>query len=107
MPGIRIFRHGKVPIFLLNLYHGGPYTAQLGAQIYGAVSVVAGMAAIWSIMILSVERAWVVFMVTRNRPARLRCWMVRLVVSLQWLAALALSLPPLVGYSRCVLYSVL
>ena len=51
----------KVPIFVLNLHHGGPYTGTLGARVYGAVSVVSGMAAIWSIMILSVERAWVVY----------------------------------------------
>ena len=95
----------KVPIFVLNLYHGGPYTGPVGAQIYGAVSVVSGLAAIWSIMILSMERAWVVYRVTRVRPAVMRVCMVRVVVTLQWVVALALALPPLLGYNRCV-YSV-
>ena len=92
----------KVPIFVLNLHHGGPYTGLLGAQIYGTVSVVSGMAAIWSIMILSMERAWVVYRVTRVRPAMMRVTRVRLVVTLQWVVALALALPPLLGYNRYV-----
>ena len=103
----------KVPIFVLNLHHGGPYTGLLGAQIYGTVSVVSGMSAIWSIMILSMERAWVVYRVTRVRPAMMRVTRVRLVVTLQWVVALALALPPLLGYNRyvycvlCTVYSVL
>ena len=63
------------------------------------------MAAIWSIMILSMERAWVVYRVTRVRPAVMRVCMVRVVVTLQWVVALALALPPLLGYNRWV-YSV-
>ena len=89
-------------IFVLNLHHGGPYTGAVGAQIYGAVSVVSGLAAIWSIMILSMERAWVVYRVTRVRPAVMRVCMVRVVVTLQWVVALALALPPLLGYNRYV-----
>ena len=70
------------------------------AQIYGAVSVVSGMAAIWSIMIISMERAWVVYRVTRAKLARLRASVVRCVVIIKWLLAIAAALPPLVGYNR-------
>ena len=70
------------------------------AQIYGAVSVVSGMAAIWSIMILSMERAWVIYRVTRARLARLRANVVRSVVMIQWVLAIAAALPPLMGYNR-------
>ena len=69
-------------------------------QIYGVVSVVSGMAAIWSIMILSMERAWVVYRVTRAQLARLRAGVVRSVVITQWLLALAAALPPLLGWNR-------
>ena len=71
-------------------------------QIYGVVSVVSGMAAIWSIMILSMERAWVVYRVTRGRQARLGHGVVRSIVITQWLLAIVAALPPLVGYNRSV-----
>ena len=70
------------------------------AQIYGAVSVMSGMAAIWSIMILSMERAWVVYRVSRAQLAWLRANFVRSVVTLQWVLALAAALPPLLGCNR-------
>ena len=69
-------------------------------QIYGVVSVVSGMAAIWSIMILSMERAWVVYRVSRAQLARLRASLVRSVVIIKWLSATAVALPPLLGYNR-------
>ena len=69
-------------------------------QIYGVVSVVSGMAAIWSIMILSMERAWVVYRVTRAKLARLGASVVRSIVIVQWLTAIAAALPPLMGYNR-------
>ena len=71
-------------------------------QIYGVVSVVSGMSAIWSIMILSMERAWVVYRVTRGQLARLGHGVVRSIVITQWLLAMAAALPPLVGYNRSV-----
>ena len=92
----------KVPLFLLNLYHGGPYTGILGAQVYGLLSLVAGLTAIWSIMILSLERAWVVYRVTRARVALIRMSTARIIVLLQWVMALVVSLPPLFGYNRCI-----
>ena len=90
----------KVPIFVLNLHHGGPYTGTLGARVYGAVSVVSGMAAIWSIMIISMERAWVVYRVSRAKLARLRAGVVRSIVIVQWGLAMVAALPPLMGYNR-------
>ena len=92
----------KVPIFLLNLYYGGPVAGVMGAQVYGLVSLVSGMAAIWSIMILSMERAWVVYRVTRAQLSVMRMITVRSVVTVQWLVAVAVSLPPLFGYNRWV-----
>ena len=92
----------KIPIFLLNLYHGGPVAGLLGARLYGLLSLVSGMAAIWSIMILSMERAWVVYKVTRAQLSVMRMTFVRSVVILQWLVAVAVSLPPLFGYNRWV-----
>ena len=73
------------------------------AQIYGAVSVMSGMAAIWSIMILSMERAWVVYRVSRAQLGRLRGNVVRSVVIIKWLSATAAALPPLIGYNRYLL----
>ena len=70
------------------------------AQIYGAVSVVSGMAAIWSIMILSMERAWVVYRVSQAKLAWLRANFVRTVVTLQWVLAVAVALPPMLGCNR-------
>ena len=58
------------------------------------------MAAIWSIMIISLERAWVVYRVSRAKLARLRVCVVRSVVIIQWVLAIAVSLPPLLGYNR-------
>ena len=75
------------------------------SQIYGTVSVVSGMAAIWSIMIISMERAWVVYRVSRAQLARLRVSVVRSVVITQWVLAIAVALPPLLGYNRYYQYS--
>ena len=55
------------------------------------------MAAIWSIMILSMERAWVVYRVSRAKLARLSASVVRSVVIVQWLLAITVALPPLLG----------
>ena len=62
------------------------------------------MAAIWSIMILSIERAWVVYRVSRAKLARLSASVVRSVVIVQWLLAITVALPPLLGYNRYLYY---
>ena len=64
------------------------------------MSVVSGMAAIWSIMILSMERAWVVYRVSQAKLAWLRANFVRTVVTLQWVLAVAVALPPMLGCNR-------
>ena len=58
------------------------------------------MAAIWSIMILSMERAWVVYRVSQAKLAWLRANFVRTVVTLQWVLAVAVALPPMLGCNR-------
>ena len=58
------------------------------------------MAAIWSIMILSMERAWVVYRVSQAKLAWLRANFVRTVVTLQWVLAVAVALPPMLGFNR-------
>ena len=58
------------------------------------------MAAIWSIMILSMERAWVVYRVSQAKLAWLRANFVRTVVTLKWVLAVAVALPPMLGCNR-------
>ena len=56
------------------------------------------MAAIWSIMILSMERAWVVYRVSQAKLAWLRANFVRTVVTLQWVLAdfTRIMIPPII-----------
>ena len=164
---------GKVPIFMTNLYHGGPYLGVAGAkvgleysftslgldwkhhhpiahhltfnffwlkkiceisvlyithkdlwfsklltfshvccwffiylcfqsQIYGVISVITGMAAIWSITAISMERAWVIYCITRAKQHRVTMARMRIIMTGLWISALAISLPPLMGWNRYI-----
>ena len=68
-------------------------------QLYGSASVVSGMAAIWSLMSLTVERAMVLCLPGYHRTKRTSIQ--RLVLTI-WCAAVLASLPPLLGWNKYV-----
>ena len=136
----------KLPIFLVNMYLGGPHTAFWGAQVcrnwthkqlsylwnfsiiqlvikyrafikktvqytivtfsfcqmYGFASIVSGMVSIWSIMVLSLERLWVIYWATRASVIRVRMSTMRAIIVTMWLLAIIMAILPLLGYSRYV-----
>ena len=69
---------------------------------YGIVSVISGMAIIWSITAISVERAVVVHLILRAKDHRVNKVKMRMVLAGMWIAAVAASLPPLMGWNRYV-----
>ena len=71
-------------------------------QVYGVISVISGMANIWSLMAITVERAWVIFCITRGKQHRVNMTRMLVVVATIWIAALATSIPPLLGWNRYV-----
>ena len=60
------------------------------------------MLAIWSIMVLSVERLWVIYCITRNMTSHVRMNLIRMVSIIMWSAAIILGIPPLVGLNKFV-----
>ena len=108
----------KVPIFLFNAYHGGPHLGIIGAkvkfssvctcllhsfhQVYGVVSIISGMASIWSLTFLTLERAKVIKTISRrahHNPSKIR---MKVAMTLIWGSAVVLSLAPLFGWNRFV-----
>ena len=69
---------------------------------YGVVSVVSGMSCIWSIMAITLERAWVVHCLIRAKQQRVARNTMRILVATIWLVAAVISIPPLVGWNRYV-----
>ena len=60
------------------------------------------MSAIWSIMAITVERAWVLYSITRAKQYRTTMARMRMVVSGLWMSALCVGIPPLLGWNRYV-----
>ena len=60
------------------------------------------MSAIWSIMAITVERAWVIYCITRAKQYRTTMARMRKVVLGMWMSALCVSMPPLLGWNRYV-----
>ena len=73
-------------------------------KVYGFLSIVSGMVSIWSIMILSLERFWVIYCVSKAkmRLAYVRMLTMKLVMVVMWTMAIILASLPLLGYSKYV-----
>ena len=69
---------------------------------YGYASIVSGMVSIWSIMVLSLERLWVIYWATRASVVRVSMSTMRAVIISMWLLAIIMATLPLMGYSRYV-----
>ena len=66
---------------------------------YGFASIVSGMVSIWSIMVLSLERLWVIYWATRASVIRVRMSTMRAIIVTMWLLAIIMAILPLLGYS--------
>ena len=108
-----------LPLFLINLYHRSPYAGVTGAkvgnkenifenyfrslfQIYGVISVCSAMAAIWFLAAVTMQRAWVVLCISRGKQNRITKTSTRTVTMGIWVAALATSAAPLLGWNSYV-----
>ena len=60
------------------------------------------MATIWSLTAITVERAWVIFCITRAKHHRITMAKMMMVVVSIWLAAMIISLPPFLGWNRYI-----
>lgn len=69
---------------------------------YGFASIVSGMVSIWSIMVLSLERLWVIYWASRVSVMRVKMSTMRAIIITMWLMAIIMATLPLLGYSRYV-----
>ena len=60
------------------------------------------MATIWSLTAITVERAWVIYCITRAKYHRITMTKMMVVVVSIWIAAVSISLPPLLGLNRYI-----
>ena len=61
-----------------------------------------GMAAIWSLTFLTMERTWVIHSISKTGNHRLSMGKMRVVVIFIWIAAVLTSLAPLLGWNKYV-----
>ena len=64
------------------------------------VSVISGMAAIWSLMFLTVERAWAIKTISKQGYSKVSMSTVKWIVFLIWCVAGAASMAPLLGWGK-------
>ena len=84
-------------------YHTISYlTVPSPYQIYGVVSVISAMAAIWSLTCLTMERAWVIKSISKKAYPHLSMAKMRLVMLAIWFAAVAASIAPLMGWNKYI-----
>ena len=69
---------------------------------YGFASIVSGMVSIWSIMVLSLERLWVIYWASRVSVMRVKMSTMRAIIITMWILAIIMATLPLLGYSRYV-----
>ena len=60
------------------------------------------MANIWFLTAVTVERAWVVYCITKAKAHRVNITKMMVVVVSIWIAALATSIAPLLGWNRYI-----
>lgn len=90
----------KAPIFIANSFAQRPYTGRLGCEIYGFVSLVAGLSAIWFLTAISLDRYRVVRLsITASMSSKSQT---RVVVAVVWLTSTVLATIPLFGWNRYV-----
>ena len=66
------------------------------------MSTLGGVAQIWSLTVVTMERAWVVTCITTDRVHKVSKSTTKLVVMCIWLGSMLLSAPPLFGINRFV-----
>ncbi|XP_042233138.1 opsin, ultraviolet-sensitive-like [Homarus americanus] len=91
----------KAPIFIINSFMQGPYTGRTGCEVYGAVSLLAGLSAIWFLTAISLDRYYVVrhSLNTHHRSPRFQSWAV---VGVVWVFSCFVTLLPVFGWNRYV-----
>jgi hypothetical protein len=60
------------------------------------------MANIWFLTAVTMERAWVVFCITKGKQHRITKAKIMMVVVAVWIAAWAASMAPLLGWNRYI-----
>ena len=60
------------------------------------------MATIWSLTSITMESAWVIYYITRAKYHRITMTKMIVVVVSIWIAAVSVSLPPLLGWNRYI-----
>ncbi|XP_023328775.1 rhodopsin, GQ-coupled [Eurytemora carolleeae] len=90
----------KLPIFLVNTWHQVPYLTAIGCEVYGVVSVISGMAAIWSVTAIVVERAWVISFSKTSAFNKLKMIHAVGIVACIWVLAVFFSICPLLGWNE-------
>ncbi|KAK8375794.1 hypothetical protein O3P69_008503 [Scylla paramamosain] len=90
----------KAPIFIVNSFAQRPYTGRLGCEIYGFVSLVAGLSAIWFLTAISLDRYRVVRLsITPRMSSKSQT---RVVVWVVWVTSVVMATIPLLGWNRYV-----
>lgn len=64
--------------------------------------MISGMAAIWSLTCLTVERSWVIRSISMQHPHHLPMKKMRVVVLVIWVAAVTASIVPLLGWNKYI-----
>ena len=81
---------------------GNYFTSPPDFQLFGFISVISGLAAIWSLTLLTMERTWVIHSITKNRTTRMTMAKMRSAVIIIWAAAIITALAPLFGWNKYV-----
>ncbi|XP_071515155.1 opsin, ultraviolet-sensitive-like [Panulirus ornatus] len=91
----------KAPIFIIHSFLQRPATGRLGCEAYGAVSLLAGLSAIWFLTAISLDRYRVVRL-SLNTHHRISRSQTRVVVFVVWVASCVVTALPLLGWNRYV-----
>ena len=76
--------------------------ANVFLEIYGVVSVISGMAAIWSLTCITMERAWVISNISKQAYPRVSMSKMKFYILIIWSAAIAASIVPLMGWNKYI-----
>ncbi|XP_064084440.1 opsin, ultraviolet-sensitive-like isoform X6 [Macrobrachium nipponense] len=92
---------GKTPIFIVNSFLQRPLLGYVGCQVYGFVSLLSGLSAIWFLTGISWERYRVMrtSYSTQEMHSRVK---VKAAVTIIWLMSTVAAALPLVGWNRYV-----
>ena len=71
-------------------------------KMYGVVSVISGMAAIWSLTCITMERAWVISNISKQAYPWVSMSKMKFYILIIWSAAIAASIVPLMGWNKYI-----